>query len=136
MSELIAKLNEILSDEWACVRGLRRAEVLCEAPGQREVIKRIRKECSVNCANVAQVIRSLGGRPTDVPSPRFSLQIPSESLSEYLDMTQAAQQHIITEIEGVLGDPALKSCRSILSQIQQLHRDDSAWLTKAISAEA
>ena len=67
MSELAAKLNEILADEWACVRALRRAESWCDEPGQREIIKRVRKDCSVNCVSLANVVRSLGGGPNGYP---------------------------------------------------------------------
>ena len=47
MAGLVEKLNEILADEWACVRTLRRAETRCDDPGRLEMIKRVRKDCSV-----------------------------------------------------------------------------------------
>jgi bacterioferritin (cytochrome b1) len=43
MAEIVAKLNEMLADEWACVRALCRAESLCDDPGKRKVIKRVRQ---------------------------------------------------------------------------------------------
>jgi hypothetical protein len=132
VADLVAKLNEILADEWACVRALRRAEPACDDPGRLEVIKRVRKDCSVNSVNLANVIRALGGRPTDVPSPRFSLKLSQESLDEALDMAQSAQQHIIAEIESLLDDPGLKSARPGLAQVQQLHKDDTRWLNTAM----
>ena len=132
MPDLVAKLNEILADEWACVRALRRAEPLCDDPGKLEVIKRVRKDCSVSSVNLANVIRSLGGRPTDVPSPRFSLKLTQESLDEALDMAQSAQEHIVAEIDAVIDGPELKSLRNALAQVQQLHKDDIRWLKSAL----
>jgi len=129
---LVNKLNEILADEWACVRALRRAEPLCDDPGKLEVIKRVRKDCSINSVNLANVIRGLGGRPTDVPSPRFSVKLSKESLDDALDMAQSAQQHIIAEIESLLDEPGLKMARSALAQVQQLHQDDTRWLNSAM----
>lgn len=134
MPDLVAKLNEILADEWACVRALRRAEKLCDDPGRSEVVKRVRKECSVNSVNLTNVIRALGGRPTDVPSPRFSLKLSEESLDEALDMAQSAQQHIIAELESLLDEPGLKSARTTLAQVQQLHKEDARWLDTAMGA--
>jgi bacterioferritin (cytochrome b1) len=132
VSELVNKLNEILGNEWACVRALRRAESACDDPGRGEVIKRVRKDCSVNSVSLANVIRALGGRPTDVPSPRFSLKLSQESLDEALDMAQSAQQHVIVEIESLLDEPGLKSARTALAQVQQLHKEDVRWLNTAM----
>jgi hypothetical protein len=132
MPDLIAKLNEILADEWACVRALRRAEPLCDEPGKLEVIKRVRKDCSINSVNLANAIRSLGGRPTDVPSARFSLKLADESLADALDLAQSAQEHIVAEIDAVMDEPGLKSLRSGLTQVQQLHKDDIRWLKSAL----
>jgi bacterioferritin (cytochrome b1) len=131
MNTLVDKLNEVLADEWACVRALRRAESACDDPGQREVIKRVRKDCSVNSVSLANLIRALGGRPTDVPSPRFSLKLAQESLDEAVDLAQSAQQHIIAEIESLLDEPDLKSARTSLAQVQQLHKEDLRWLNTA-----
>jgi hypothetical protein len=131
MADLIGKLNEILADEWACVRALRRAEALSDDPGKLEMIKRVRKDCSFNSVNLANAIRSLGGRPTDIPSPRFSLQLTQESLGDALDMAQSAQQHIVAEINALLDEPELKSALTALAQIQQLHKDDIRWLKSA-----
>jgi hypothetical protein len=128
MADLIGKLNEILADEWACVRALRRAESLCDEPGKLEMIKRVRKDCSLNSVNLANAIRALGGRPTDIPSTRFSLKLTDESLAEALDTVQSAQQHICAEIDALLGEPDLRSARAALAQIQQLHKDDVRWL--------
>src|SRR5947207_3106356 len=124
MADLIAKLNEILAVEWAGVRALRRAEPLCDDPGKLEVIKRVRKDCSINSVNLANIIRALGGRPTDIPSPRFSLKLSQESLDDALDMAQSAQHHIVAEIEAPIDEPALKSARSQLGPLAQLHKDD------------
>lgn len=132
MPDLIAKLNEILADEWACVRTLRRAEALCDEPGKLEMIKRVRKDCSLSSVSLANAIRALGGRPTDVPSPRFSLKLADESLVEAVDMAQSAQQHIVAEIEALLGEPELKTVRDALVQVQQLHKDDIRWLKSAV----
>jgi hypothetical protein len=126
--DLVAQLNEILANEWACVRALRRAEASCDDPGKLEVIKRVRKDCSFNSVSLANVIRALGGRPTDVPSPRFSLKLSQESLDEALDMAQSAQQHIVAEIGSLLDEPELKATRAQLAQVQQLHKDDIRWL--------
>jgi bacterioferritin (cytochrome b1) len=131
MSSLVSKLNEILADEWACVRTLRRAESACDDPGKREIIKRIRKDCSVNCVSLANIIRALGGSPTDIPSPRFSLKLFDESLADALDMVQSAQQHIVAEIDVLLDEPELKSNRSSLAAVQQLHKEDVRWLKSA-----
>ena len=131
MADLLGKLNEILADEWACVRALRRAESLCDDPGKLEVIKRVRKDCSINSVNLASIIRTLGGRPTDVPSARFSLKLTDESLAEALDSAQTAQQHIAAEIDSLLGEPELKAVLRPLAQIQQLHKDDIRWLKSA-----
>ena len=132
MSDMVSKLNEILADEWACVRALRRAESLCDEPGKLEVIKRVRKDYSLNSVSLASAIRSLGGRPTDIPSPRFSLKLTDESLADALDSAQAAQQHIIAEIDSLLGERELKSVRGQLAQVQQLHREDERWLKSAL----
>jgi hypothetical protein len=133
MSNLVGKLNEILADEWACVRALRRAESQCDDPGKGEVIKRIRKDCSVNCVSLANVIRALGGRPTDIPSPRFSLKLSDESLTDTLDMFQSTQQHIVDEIAALLDEPDLKSARSPLALVQQLHKENIRWLKSAMT---
>jgi hypothetical protein len=132
MSDLASKLNDVLADEWACVRALRRAESHCEDPGRLEVIKRVRKDCSVNCVNLANVIRGLDGHPTDVPSTRFSLKLAQESLDEVLDLAQSAQRYIIDEIAALIDEPGLKTVRSQLAQIQQLHKDDTRWLNTAM----
>lgn len=131
MADLAAKFNEILADEWACVRALRRAESACDDPGRLEVIKRVRKDCSVNSVSLANVVRALGGRPTDVPSPRFSLKLSQESLDDALDMAQSAQQHIVAEVETLIDETAVKNVRMQLGQIVQLHKDDIRWLKSA-----
>jgi bacterioferritin (cytochrome b1) len=135
VSAVAEKLNEILADEWACVRVLRRSESQCDDPGKREVIKRIHKNCSVNCVSLANVIRALGGRPTDIPSPRFSLKLSDESLTDTLDMAQSAQQHIVDEIAAVLDEPDLKSGRSALVTVQQLHKEGIRWLKSAMDVK-
>ena len=132
MADLVAKLNEILADEWACVRALRRAETSCDDPGKLEVIKRVRKDCSFNSVSLANVIRALGGRPTDVPSPRFSLKLAQESLDDALDMAQSAQQHIIAEIGSLMDETELRSTRTQLDQIQRMHKDDVRWLKSVL----
>lgn len=132
MADLVAKLNEILANEWACVRALRRAESNCDDPGKLEVIKRVRKDCSVSSVSLANIVRSLGGRPTDIPSPRFSLQLTQESFDDALDMSQSAQQHIVAEIETLIGEPDLASVRGPLAQVQQLHREDLRWLKSVL----
>lgn len=134
MSTLVDKLNEIMAVEWACVRTLRRAETQCDDPGKLEVIKRVRKDCSVNCVNFANVIRNLGGRPTDVPSPRFSLQLSDESAADTLDMAESAQQHIVAEIDAIIDESDLKSLRNALDLIKQLHKEDIRWLKSAIAS--
>lgn len=134
MADWVAKLNEILADEWACVRALRRAETACDDPGPREVIKRVRKNCSVNCVTLANAIRALEGRPTDVPSARFSLRLKDESLGEMVGMAQSAQDHIIKALEELIDEPALKSVRSQLVVVWQLQRDDARWLRAAFAA--
>ncbi|MCG3149403.1 MAG: hypothetical protein PCFJNLEI_02864 [Verrucomicrobiae bacterium] len=128
MADVVAKLNEVLADEWACVRVLRRAEALSDEPGQLEVLKRVRKDCSLNCVTLANAIRVVGGRPTDIPSTRFTLKLTPESFADATDMVQSAQRHIIDGIGTLLDEPALKSVRSQLGQIQQLHKDDVRWL--------
>jgi hypothetical protein len=132
MSDLVAKLNELLADEWACVRALRRAESKCDDPGQLEMIKRVRKDCSVNCVSLANVIRGLGGRPTDMPSARFSLKLADESLTDSLDLAQSAQQHIVAGIEALIDESDLKSYRDPLLTIRKLHAEDMRWLAKAL----
>jgi bacterioferritin (cytochrome b1) len=132
MPGLVDKLNEILADEWACVRTLRRAETKCDDPGRLEMIKRVRKDCSVNCVNLTNVIRSLGGRPTDVPSPRFSIQLTGESLAEILDLTQSVQNHVVDEIAVLIDDSQLQSSRATLATVQQLHKEDIRWLQSAM----
>jgi hypothetical protein len=132
MAGLADKLNEVLADEWACVRTLRRAESKCDDPGRLEMIKRVRKDCSVNCVNLTNVIRSLGGRPTDVPSPRFSVQLKEETLVEILDLAQSVQQHIVDEIAALIDDPQLQPSRQALALIQQLHQEDMRWLKLAL----
>lgn len=136
MSTVAEKLNEILADEWACVRTLRRAESQCDDPGKREVIERIHKDCSVNCVSLADVIRALDGSPTDISSPRFSLKLSDESLTYTLDMAQSAQQHIVDEIAAVLDEPDLKSVRSPLVTVQQLHKEDIRWLANAFGVDS
>jgi len=131
MSNLVEKLNEILADEWACVRTLRRAEPICDDPGRKEVIKRVRKDCSVSCVTLANVIRTLGGRPIDIPSPRFSLQLAGESLADILDLARSIQEHIVAEIDALIDDPGLKSVRKHLDLVRQLHREDLRWLQAA-----
>lgn len=132
MSRLVNQLNEILADEWACVRTLRRAESLCDDPGQREVIKRVRKDCSVNCANLANTVRALGGGPTDIPSARFSLKLTDESLIDSLGLAQSTQEHVIAEIDAVIDEPEIKSYRDALSLVRELHAVDIRWLKSAM----
>ena len=132
MNGLTAKLNEILADEWSCVRTLRRAESLCDEPGQREVIKRVRKDCSVNCVSLANVVRGLGGGPTDIPSTRFSLKLSNESLTDVLDLAQSAQEHVIAEIDTLIDEPDIKSYRDPLVIIRKLHAENVLCLKSAM----
>jgi hypothetical protein len=133
MPTLADKLNEILADEWACVRALRRAESACDDPGKLEVIKRVRKDCSVNCVSLAGVVRQIGGGPTDIPSARFSLKLTQESLAEFLDLAQSAQQHIVAEIGSLIDEPGLASVRGVLDTVQHLHAEDLRWLKSAMA---
>jgi bacterioferritin (cytochrome b1) len=136
VSRLVNQLNEILADEWACVRTLRRAEALCDDPGKREVIKRVRKDCSVNCVSLTNAIRSLGGRPTDIPSGRFSLKLSDESLADSLDLAQSTQEHIIAEIDTVIDDSEMRPQRDPLLLVRKLHVENIRWLKSAISPTA
>ena len=134
MSDLTAKLNEILADEWACVRALRRAESQCDDPGKFEIIKRTRKDCSVNCVSLANVVRTLHGRPTDIPSARFTLKLSDESLSDSLDLAQSAQKHVIAEVDKLIDEADLKISRDALVTIQKSHAENVAWLAKAFQS--
>ena len=134
MAEIVTKLNEILADEWACVRALRRAESLCDDPGKLEVIKRVRKDCSVNCVNLANVVRAFGAGPTDIPSARFSLKLIDESLSDCLDLVQSAQVHIVAAVDALIDSVELKSCREALLLVRKLHTENIPWLKSAMSA--
>lgn len=134
MSELAAKLNEILADEWACVRTLRRAESLCDEPGKREVIKRVRKDCSVNCVSLANMVRGLGGGPTDIPSARFSLKLSDESLADSLDLVQSTQEHIVAAIDTLIDGPEIKTYRDALLLVRKLHTENIRWLKSASAA--
>jgi hypothetical protein len=131
MPKLADKLNEVLADEWACVRTLRRAESLCDDPGQREVIKRIRKDCSVNCVSLAGAIRGLGVGPTDIPSARFSLKLSDESLGESLNLAQSTQEHIIAEIDSLIDEPEIAKYREPLLLVRHTHVVDIRWLKSA-----
>ncbi|HTS17079.1 MAG TPA: DUF6306 domain-containing protein [Verrucomicrobiae bacterium] len=136
MADIVAKVNEILADEWAGVRVLRRAESLAEDPGAHEVIKRVRKDCSVNCVSLANIVRGLGGRPTDIPSARFSLKLANESLAECLDLVQSAQEHIVAEVDSIIDGVELKSCREALLLVRKLHAEDIRWLKSATGSAA
>lgn len=136
MTEIVTKLNEILADEWACVRTLRRAESLCDDPGKLEVIKRVRKDCSVNCVSLANVVRGLGGGPTDIPSARFSLKLTDESLTDSLDFAQSTQGHIIAEIDAVIDGSGIKPYRDALLTIRKLHAENIRWLKSAMAPPA
>src|ERR1017187_3791564 len=131
VAELVAKLNEMMADEWACVRTLRRAESVCDDPGKLEVIKRVRKDCSISCVSLANIIRGLGGRPTDVPSARFSLKLSDESLADCLDLAQSAQEHMVAEIDLVIDEPGIKPWRDALALVRELHVVDLRWLKSA-----
>ena len=133
MAEIVAKLNEILADEWACVRTLRRAESLCDDPGKLEVIKRVRKDYSVNCVSLANVVRALGGGPTDIPSARFSLKLSGESLADSLDMAQSAQEHIVAAVDALIDETELKAHRQALLLVRKLHTENIRWLKSASS---
>jgi bacterioferritin (cytochrome b1) len=133
MAEIVGKLNEILADEWACVRTLRRAQSLCDDPGMLEVIKRVRKDCSINCVSLANVVRGLGGGPTDIPSPRFSLKLSDESLADSLNMAESAQEHIVAAVDTVMDETELKPYRAALSLVRQLHTEDIRWLKSVAS---
>jgi len=135
MANLPGKLNEILADEWACVRALRRAESQCDDPGKREVIKRTRRDCSVNCVSLANAVRVVGGRPTDIPSARFTLKLSDESLSDSLDLAQSAQQHILAEIDALIDEPDLASCRESLVVVRNYHVENLRWLAKAFATQ-
>ena len=134
MDELTTKLNEILSDEWSCVRTLRRAESLCDEPGQREVIKHVRRDCSFSCVNLANIVRELGGRPTDIPSARFSLKLSNESLADALDLAQSTQEHIMSEIDTLIDEPEIKSYRDPLFIVRKLHTENIRWLKSALQS--
>jgi hypothetical protein len=134
MVELVAKLNELLADEWACVRTLRRAESLCDEPGQGEVIKRLRRDCSVNCVSLANIVRGLAGRPTDVPSARFSLKLSDESLPDVLDLAQSTQKHIMSDIDTLIDEPEIKSYRAPLVVVRKLHTENIRWLKSALQS--
>ena len=56
----------------------------------------------------------------------------TESFDDALDMAQSAQHHIVAEIESLLDDAGLKSARTALAQVQQLHKDDTRWLNTAL----
>jgi hypothetical protein len=133
MAEIVAKLNEILADEWACVRTLRRAESLCDDPGKCEVIKRVRKDCSINCVSLANVVRGLGGGPTDIPSTRFSLKLTDESLADSLDMVQSAQEHLVAAMDTLIDETELKPYRGALVLVRKLHAEDIRWPKSASS---
>jgi bacterioferritin (cytochrome b1) len=133
MAEIVAKLNEILADEWACVRTLRRAESLCDDPGKLEVIKRVRKDCSVNCVNLANVVRGLGGGPTDIPSARFSLKLSDESLADSLNMAESAQEHVVAAVDALIDETELTPHRQALLLVRKLHTEDIRWL-KSVSS--
>jgi bacterioferritin (cytochrome b1) len=133
MAEIVTKLNEILADEWACVRALRRAESLSDEPGTREVIKRVRKDCSVSCVSLANIVRGLGGGPTDTPSARFSLKLTDESLADCLDLVQSAQEHIVAAVDALIDGLELKSCREALLLVRKLHTENIRWLKSATS---
>jgi bacterioferritin (cytochrome b1) len=132
MAEIVTKLNEILADEWACVRTLRRAESLCDDPGKLEVIKRVRKDCSVNCVSLANVVRGLGGGPTDIPGARFSLKLTDESLTDSLDLAQSTQAHIVAEIDAVIDGSETKPYRDALLTVRKLHTENIRWLKSAL----
>jgi hypothetical protein len=132
MSALADKVNEIMSAEWACVRALRRAEALSDGPGQLEVIKRVRKDCSYQCVNLANVVRGLQGRPTDIPSARFSMKIENETFADVVDLIRSVQQHIVDELAAVLDEPGLEAFRPQLVQIRQVHTEDIRWLRAAL----
>jgi bacterioferritin (cytochrome b1) len=132
MAEIVTKLNEILADEWACVRTLRRAESLCDDPGKLEVIKRVRKDCSVNCVSLANVVRGLGGGPTDIPGARFSLKLTGESLTDSLDLAQSTQAHIVAEIDAVIDGSETKPYRDALLTVRKLHTENIRWLKSAL----
>jgi hypothetical protein len=131
---LTTKLNEILADEWSCVRTLRRAESLCDEPGQREVVKRVRRDCSVNCVSLANIVRGLGGRPTDIPSARFSLKLSDESLADVLDLAQSTQEHIMSEIDTLIDEPEIKFYRDPLVIVRKLHTENIRWLKSALQS--
>ena len=133
MPEIVTKLNEVLADEWACVRTLRRAESLCDDPGKFEVIRRVRKDCSVNCVSLANVIRGLGGGPTDIPSARFSLKLSGESLVDSLDMAQSAQEHVVAALDTLIDEMELKPHQQALLLIRKLHTENFRWL-KSVSS--
>jgi hypothetical protein len=134
VDELTAKLNEILADEWSCVRTFRRAELLCNEPGLGEVIKRVRKDCSVNCVSLANIVRGLAGRPTDIPSARFSLKLSDESLPDVLDLAQSTQEHILSEIDTLIDEPEIKSYRAPLVIVRKLHTENIRWLKSALQS--
>jgi hypothetical protein len=136
VSTVAEKLNEILAGEWACVRTLRRAESQCDDPGKREVIKRIRKDCSVNCVSLANMVRTLGGRPTDIPSGRFSLKLTDESLADSVDLAQSTQEHIVAEIDAVIDEPEMKPRRDALLLVRKLHAENIRWLKSAMGPAA
>jgi hypothetical protein len=112
---------------------LRRAEALSEEPGQLAVLKRVRKECSFHCVTLANAIRALQGRPTDLPSARFSLKLADENLGEAIDLVQSAQQHIIAAITALIDEPGLAASRSALAQVLRLHQDDVRWLKSLLA---
>ena|SRR5579862_1840701 len=128
MADLADKLNEVMADEWACVRALRRAEPLCDDPGKKEVIKRVRKDCSINCVNLANVIRALGGRPTDIPSARFSQKTADETLADCLELTQSVQERVIAEIDKLVDEAEAKAHRDVLLLVRELHVTDIRWM--------
>jgi hypothetical protein len=92
------------------------------------MIKRVRKDGSVNCVSLANIVRGLGGGPTDIPSARFSLKLSDESLTDSLDLVQSTQEHIVAGIDTLIDGPEIKPYRDALLLVRKLHAENIRWL--------
>ena len=134
MAAAVAELNEILSEERACVWILRQARFRCYDASQIEVIQSILDGYDHICVELEHTIGALGGEPTEMSSERPATDGRGESLVDKLKAVEALQQHVITKIDTVIAEPGLERCKQLLLAIRQFHFDNLRWLAEALGA--
>ena len=132
MAEAVAKLNEILSEEIACVWILREARFQCHDVRTIEIIQNILDGYDEICVELDNTIGALGGEPVDLLTASPLQNARGESLMANLKVVESAQQRIIAHIDTIVAGPGLEHYGELLLAIRQFHVDNIQWLAQAL----